>query len=134
LTFTIALWISFIGSTVFVLLLIFASEKLPKKIKRFFYEENEKFKYDFIIIIILGECSQRFPRKNTARILIMAFALFCLVLRTAYTSQMFNNLQSGATHGVMQSLQEMEENDFTLFLPYYFEGYADSKEIKYNQK
>jgi hypothetical protein len=134
LTFTIALWSCFIGSTAFVTLLIFGSEKVPHKIKKFLYDKNEKFKYDFIIIIILGESSQRFPKKNTSRILIMAFVIFCLVMRTAYTSQMFNNLQSGATHRVIKSLQEMEEKDFTLFLPFYFEGYADSKEIKYNQK
>lgn len=133
LPFTLILWIAFISSAVLVNLTIFLSQKLPKHLREHFCEENESFNYGTMIIIIIGDGTSNFPKRNSFRILIMS-VIVCIVLRAAYTSQMFNFIQSGASHKVVESLIEMEAKRFVINLPFYFEGYVDLKELKYDQK
>ena len=134
LPFTLILWIAFLSSALIVTLVIFLSHKLPRNLREHFVEENESFNYGMMIIIIIGDGTSNFPTRNSFRILIMSFVIVCIVLRAAYTSQMFNFLQSGACHKIVENLMEMEAKRFVINLPYYFGSYVDLKELKYDQK
>lgn len=76
----------------------------------------------------------RIPRENAVRLVLMMFILFCLVIRTAYLTEMFRFLQSGINKGVVESLGEMEQLGFSLHVPFFMEFFIPFNEIKYNRK
>lgn len=133
-SFSWKLWIAFLSSTFLVYFLILISRKLPSDLKETFSGHNFTFGFGMMLVIIFGEGTSKFPIKNSLRILIMSFIVQCIVLRAAYTSEMFQFLQSGSSHKVMSSLAEMEENHLLLLVPFYTEFYVPLKEIKFNQR
>lgn len=64
----------------------------------------------------------------------MSFILHCIVLRAAYTSEMFKSFQSGARHNVMFSMEDLNENEYILNVPSYTEFYLPLDEIKFARR
>lgn len=107
--------------------------RLSPKIRKYFYEQEGKFRPEFLLVIILGEGSSRFPSKNSFRLILMSFILGCIVLRAAYTSEMFIFLHSGANK-VVTTLEDMAEEKMILNIPDYTPFYMPLNEIKYNPR
>jgi hypothetical protein len=128
------LWVGFFTSTLIFILSIIFTDKSPQKIRKYFYDKNEKFDYNMIFIIIIGDGSSNLPRKSSTRLIVMSFILFCFVLRSAYTSEMFNFLQSGANQPSIDSLEDLNKRGYTFNVPDYFEFYISLKEIKVNPR
>lgn len=100
----------------------------------FRHNVQKKIPYIIIVVILFGGSTTRIPQENALRMILMMFILFCLVMRTAYLTEMFNFLQSGTSRGVVESLNEMEELKFALHVPFFMEFFVPLKEIKYDQK
>jgi ABC-type amino acid transport substrate-binding protein len=133
-SFSPLLWVGFFTSTLIFILSIIFTDKSPQKIRKYFYDKNEKFDYNMIFIIIIGDGSSNLPRKSSTRLIVMSFILFCFVLRSAYTSEMFNFLQSGANQPSIDSLEDLNKRGYTFNVPDYFEFYISLKEIKVNPR
>lgn len=129
--FSVKLWIGFFLSTLFVFIVLVFANNLPAKMRNLLnFAETERVDYQMVLIIIVGEGTSTLPSKNFLRLIIMSFVLLCLVLRTAYLSEMFNFLQSGDCKKVVETLREMEERKFNLFVPSYVEVYMTLDELK----
>lgn len=128
------LWTGFLTSTLVFVLSIILTDKSPSKIRKYFYEAKETFDYNLIFIIIIGDGSSKLPSKSSTRLIVMSFILVCLVLRSVYTSAMYNFFRSGANHPTIVEFKELEERQYTFYVPYYFESYIPFDEIKINRK
>jgi hypothetical protein len=128
------LWIGFFTSTLIFILSIIFTDKSPQKIRKYFYGENEKFDYNMIFIIIIGDGSSNLPKKSSTRLIVMSFILFCFVLRAAYTSEMFHYLRSAANHATIESFEEIVDKKFNFYVPYYFDSYIPFDEIKIHKR
>jgi hypothetical protein len=56
------------------------------------------------------------PGKSFARFLVMSYILYCLIIRTAWQSKMFEFLQKEMRKPEVQSLEELAERNFTVVL------------------
>lgn len=73
----------------------------------FLYTRNASF----------GGGQQVLPNRNFARFLLMNFILFCLIMRTAYQGKQFEFMQQDIRRPDVETIEEMIENNFTLFVP-----------------
>lgn len=105
--FTPIVWIAF-----FIVIVVACAFMFALK----FFKIRKNFPYHNLLMIEVGVAVKILPRNNSARILIMSFVMFCLVVRTSYQSKMFNFLQSGQNKRMMKSLAEMQEQKFNLYL------------------
>lgn len=60
------------------------------------------------------------PGRNFARFLIMAFMLFCLVMRTAYQGKQFKFIQQDMRKANVRTMSELRERNYSLMI---FKGY-----------
>lgn len=133
-SFSPYLWIGFLTSTLIFILTIILTDKSPPNIRKYFYGEKERFDYNMIFIIIIGDGSSNLPSKSSTRLIVMGFILVCLVLRSVYTSEMFNFLQSGANHPTITDIEELNKRSYSFVVPDYLEFYVSLNEIKVNPR
>lgn len=65
--------------------------------------------------IALGVSIPSFPSTSFARILLMSYILFCLVVQAVYAGLLFTYLQSDSRLKEVSSISEMLENDFKFY-------------------
>ncbi|KAG5684263.1 hypothetical protein PVAND_013499, partial [Polypedilum vanderplanki] len=123
-TFSSALWVALILSTLMITVIVFFINKRTKK----------TFKFHQILIIILGEGTDcKFWSKSSLRPIIVSFAILCVTLRAAYVSKMFDYFRSGDTK-IVRSLKEMQERKLKLFIPEYLTTYVGDFDTIYEKK
>ncbi|KAG5684262.1 hypothetical protein PVAND_013498 [Polypedilum vanderplanki] len=123
-TFSSALWVAFILSTLMITVIVFFINKITKK----------TFEFHQILIIILGEGTDcKFWSKSSLRPIIVSFAILCVTLRAAYVSKMFDYFKSDDTK-IVRSLKEMQERNIELFIPEYLTTYIGDFDAFYDKK
>lgn len=75
-----------------------------------------------ILIAVFGLSQTQLPEGNFARLLLMTFLLFCLVVRNVYLGLLYNYMQSDGRHREVQSIDEMHEKGFEFIM---YESFAD---------
>lgn len=65
--------------------------------------------------IILGSAQRKLPARNFARLLTACFLIFCLVLRTGYSGELFKIISSNPGIKIL-SFSDLRKNDFQLFV------------------
>lgn len=68
-------------------LLVFVINKMPNKVKDVVYGERVRMAAYNIVGTFFGIGQLQLPEGNFARILLMVFILFCLIIRTAYQGE-----------------------------------------------
>jgi hypothetical protein len=123
------LWAAFIVSCVLFYAITFLINYLIRR-------HSSRIHYELLLIIILGESTakRQLPTRNSIRLIVMTFIIFCFIMRTVYVSEMFNLLQSGSNDREINSLQDMREQKFTLFVPSFIESYISLSDIRYDMK
>ncbi|KAG5681325.1 hypothetical protein PVAND_010772 [Polypedilum vanderplanki] len=87
-----------------------------KYFKFLIYGENISSPTLNMIAAIFGLSQPKLPKKNFARILLMSFLLFCLIIRNTYQGLLFKFLQSDGRHKGIQSLEEIFKQNFTIYI------------------
>ncbi|KAG5682765.1 hypothetical protein PVAND_012098 [Polypedilum vanderplanki] len=127
--FTPSLWASFIASCSLFYIIFFIINYFIKR------QSLPIMHFDVLLIIILGEStSKHYPTRNSIRLIVMTFIIFCFIIRTVYVSEMFNLLQSGSNNRDIDSLDDLREQKYTLFTPSFIESYISLTELKYDRK
>ncbi|CRK90892.1 CLUMA_CG004581, isoform A [Clunio marinus] len=68
-----------------------------------------------IIVALVGGSQHILPKRSTPRMLLMSFLLFCLVIRTLYTTALFKFLQSDSRKSPVSSIDELIAKNFTVY-------------------
>lgn len=69
-----------------------------------------------LFIVFLGGSQTKLPRKTFLRFLFVAFAFFCLVLRTLYQASLFSIMQSDGMKKGISTIEEMVDRNFSFFV------------------
>lgn len=85
-----------------------------RKARDLFYGENVTTPFLNMSIAVFGGSQPIEPKGNFARILLMCFIIFCLVLRTLYQSSLFKFLQL-LDQKDFQTIDELIENKYKIY-------------------
>jgi hypothetical protein len=93
--------------------IIFIANLMPKVIQIVIYGRNIQSPALNVISIFFGVAMFKLPSGNFARIILMTFILFCLVIRTAYQGVKFEMLNSDMRRPHAKTMQELADKNFT---------------------
>lgn len=128
------LWVGFFISTLIFVSSIILTDKSSSRVRKYFYEREERFDYNMIFIIIIGDGSSNIPSKNSTRLIVMSFILLCLVLRCVYASAMFNFFSTADSHPPIAKFKELDERRYTFHVPDYFRRYLPFDQLRIDEK
>lgn len=97
-------------------LVIFVLNFANKEIRAFVFGCHVTTPSLNVTAIFFGISQITLPGRNFARFIVMTFILFCLIIRTAYQGKMFEFLQKNITKSEIQTIDELVERNFTLFV------------------
>ncbi|KAG5674080.1 hypothetical protein PVAND_004067 [Polypedilum vanderplanki] len=86
--------------------------------------------YMNIIRAILGGTQNALPKRNSSRILLMAFLILFLVMRTLYLASFYQYMQKNIMYKEAQSIDDMVERDFTIYYLTSFEDLMEGAPLK----
>jgi hypothetical protein len=67
-----------------------------------------------VAAIFLTGSQHRVPGRNFARFMLMMFAIWALIIRTCYQSELYKNLQGDLRKPRIQTVDELNKQNFTL--------------------
>lgn len=105
------IWISIymvVGAVVIVIV-----KFTPKLVQSFIFGRNVRTPGQNMSRAFFGISQTILPGRNFARYLLMMFILFCLIIRTAYQSKMFEFLQKEIRKPEFKLIQELIKNNFS---------------------
>lgn len=108
--FDFFIWISTTGVIILVALLSFAINRS----KRFILIVSQRTSLVEIFGIIFGNSVNRVSNRNSIRIFILSFTMFCLIMRTAYQGVFFEMMTSDMRPPIPQSFKELNERNYSL--------------------
>jgi hypothetical protein len=91
--FKLPVWYSVIGFFVVISIAVLVIKRQSKRVQILFFDRNINAVVMEMLVVFFGSSQHMLPRRNFPRILMMTFALYCLVMRTVYTGSMFKFLQ-----------------------------------------
>lgn len=71
--------------------------------------------YVSMLSIMFAISQPTLPRKSFARILMMSFIMFCILVQATYQGLLYKHLQTDSTRKEVQSINEMIDQDFKFF-------------------
>jgi hypothetical protein len=90
LTFDFTTWMFLFGTFMCAFIVIFIVSKMSKTIQEKILGENVKCPSMNVIGLLFGLGQTKLPKNNCARIILMSYILFCIVINTAYHGETFN--------------------------------------------
>jgi hypothetical protein len=127
--FDVVLWISLIIVYGIGILFIAIVKRMPSNTQNFIFGENVKSPFMNLWAAIIGTQQTHLPRHNFARFVLMIFLLFSLVIRTGYQGSLFELLRSNKFKNGIQTLSELREKNFKVYIPPSMAGTFGSNEI-----
>jgi len=119
-------WIFFIAVFLYSFLSIVVINLVSRNFQDMFYGENVNTPAFNVVGTFFGISQTTLPEANFPRILLMTFILYCLVLRTAYQSVLFEYVATDMRKPSPTTIEELFEQGFTIYsgqLP--FDGISD---------
>lgn len=112
-------------------LVIFIVKHCSTKIQRFVFGSGVNFPYFNMFMGFFGGSQHILPKRNFARFLLMMFLMYSLVVRTLYQGSFYQLLQSGRHHRGIQSVNEIIERGFKIYmLPWIMDIFQDTEAFK----
>lgn len=100
-------WLTFAISILIGLLCIFLINLFPKAVQDFVFGKNNNHPILNMAKIFFGIGLMKISTRNFARYLFMVFTLFCLIMRTAYQSKMFEFITGDLTHPIAKTFEDV---------------------------
>lgn len=109
--FQLSVWLAFLGVVVVAIVVIRVLQRI--KIFESLFGKMIKTPILNLLMAAYGVTQPKLPFKNFPRILTVTFLLFCLILRSGYTGEMFSTMKSNP--GIqIDSFDDLVENKFEL--------------------
>lgn len=116
LPFELDVWAWIVTTFLIAFLVIFIINFQKTEIKTFVFGKNVKTPSINVFAHFFGISQLVSPGRNFARYMLMMFILFSLIMRTAYQAKMFELLQKNINKPEIQSIAEMIDKNFTLYM------------------
>ncbi|KAL7030792.1 hypothetical protein ACKWTF_006784 [Chironomus riparius] len=87
-----------------------------KLMKSIVYGESVDHPFTNLFASFIGQALTKLPRKNFARMALMTFLIFSLVIRSAYQGSLYKFLQSDGRHKEPQTIAELIDKKYTFVL------------------
>jgi Bacterial extracellular solute-binding proteins, family 3 len=114
--FSRIIWIALVISIIAGYFVIFVLQFTSKKIQELIIGENVNHPNLNLWNALFGGSQPKLPVKNFARILLMTFIIFSLNIRTIYQGSMFQLIHSNKKHDQIQSIEEIVEKNFKVYV------------------
>jgi hypothetical protein len=105
-------WIYLISTFTGAFLLIFIINLMPKFFQNLVYGQNVKSPSFNVIGSFFGIGQITLPVNNFGRIVLIAFIIFCLIIRTAYQGVLFELMVKEIRRPLPQQLQELFDQNY----------------------
>lgn len=122
-------WIVLLLTFVIALLIIFVISIQSKSIQIFVFGRETGNPFVNLLSIVLNGSQHRMPNGNFSRTLLLLFVLFCIVIRTLYQAAMFRFLQTDQRHSEIQTIDELLERKFDIFMYESFQELSNGLKI-----
>lgn len=86
-----------------------------------------------MLIVILGSSQAIVPSNSCARLLLMAFIIFCMIVRTVFQGSLFKFLQSDGNRRQISSVDEMLKENFNFHIGKSYENMIDKTSSMYSR-
>jgi hypothetical protein len=93
---------------------IFCINRLPPRIQVMFYGIGVKTPALNVLTIFFGVGQARLPSLHFSRIILMAFIIFCLIIRTAYQGVFYEMFMSDIRKPWLKNIAELVEKNFNI--------------------
>ncbi|CAO1407675.1 unnamed protein product [Diamesa serratosioi] len=114
--FNIVLWICLISTFILGICVISIVSCQSIEVRNLVLGRQIRNPFMNFMIAIVGGSQHVLPKRNFSRVLLMFFLLFCLVIRSLYVGGLFNFLQSDQRANEISTLDELNKNDFTIYM------------------
>lgn len=119
-------WMVIGGIFIFAYLVIMILRFMKSHHRDLVFGENVTTPSLNVSAIFFGISQTTLPKKNFARILVVIYNLYCLIIRTSYQGKSFEFMQSEIRKPGVESIDEMIANNFSFnmlaYYPYSFSG------------
>lgn len=122
-------WIAILFSILFGLIVIFIVRRQKKSIQHFVFGTRTRNPYINILDIFLNGSQTVQPNRNFSRFLVTIFVLYCIIIRTLYQAALFQFLQTEQKHGEIQTVDEILEKEFDIFMYSSFQELSNGLKI-----
>lgn len=92
---------------------VFIVNRFERSVQKFVFGSRVTTPGTNILRVFFGDPQHILPGRNFARLLFMFFALYCIIMRTAYQGKMFEFMKKNITKPELQSIEDMIENNYT---------------------
>lgn len=116
LPFDTATWILIVFTLIISLVVIQILNFCSSEIKNFIYGRAIRTPTVNLASIFLCGAQFKFPGRNFARFLLTLFVIWSMIIRTCYQSKYFEYLQSDERKPRMETLKDLIDNNFTMFV------------------
>lgn len=110
------LWILIVMCFIVGYIIIGFVKTRSMRLQNLLFGDDVKSPYLNIFVGFIGGAQNILPTGNFARIILMAFLMYSMVIRTIYQGSFFDLMQSKRHHKVVQSIDEMIRKDFKIYL------------------
>lgn len=84
-----------------------------------------------VAMMLFGIALVKLPGRNFARFLFILFAFYCLIIRTAWQSKMYEFMQKDMRKNEIKSIQELLDKKYDLHMsPHYKDAFKDISIVK----
>lgn len=115
LMFEFEVWIAISVTLLVAIVVIQVINLMPVQVQNFIFGHNIKTPMINLTANILTGIQNKLPRRNFARLLLIIFSLWCLVIRTCHQSKLFKNLQQDMRKPEVATFAEMVDRGFTVY-------------------
>lgn len=109
-------WILLLATILIALLVIWMLNVKQKNLRAFVYGSGIRHPATNLLVATIGGSQTKLPKRNFSRFILTMFLIFCLVIRNAYQGALFKFLQSANDEKEIQTLQELVDENFDLYL------------------
>jgi uncharacterized membrane protein (DUF485 family) len=107
-------WIFCILTFAFAFIFIFIINFASRKIQSLIYGEGVNTPAFNVVAIFFGIGQTRLPVENFSRIILMAFIIFCLIIRTAYQGVQFDMLTKDMRKPIPKTISDLKDMGYVI--------------------
>ncbi|KAG5668447.1 hypothetical protein PVAND_016387 [Polypedilum vanderplanki] len=133
-------WLMLILTFAIAFIVILIVNQMPQKVKNLIYGKKIATPAFRVVATFYGISQQKLPDSNFARLLLLIFIWFCLIIRTAYQGVFFEMMTTDMRKPPLKTLEEVFAKNYTVLMPLYWNNvepyyywqniYKSSKRIK----
>lgn len=116
LPFDYVTWLLVLSSIAIGYVVIFTMTQSSREAQNFVFGRDIRYPYFNILQIFFGIGLIRVPGRNFARFFMVLFTLYCLVIRTAYQSKMFEQITGNVRRPTPESVAELLMSDYPILV------------------